>query len=99
MAAIHCCTAPNSTGRYAESGKFFKQEKMTAPKAAFFAGERQSFYGVSITNRVRGIVTVFPLNAHIVIRIAQPRETSKMGSNPVEVAPYVIGKVCISYNS
>jgi hypothetical protein len=48
---------------------------------------------------VRGIVTVFPLNAQSVIRIAQHRETSKMGSNPVEVAPYVIGKVCISYNS
>jgi hypothetical protein len=35
MAAIHCCTAPNSTGRYAESGKFFKQDKTTAAKATF----------------------------------------------------------------
>jgi hypothetical protein len=45
IVAIHYCTVRNSTGRYAESVKFFKQEKTTAAKAAFFSGERQSFYG------------------------------------------------------
>ena len=33
-ASIHYCTVPNSTGRYAESGKFFKQEKTKAIRFA-----------------------------------------------------------------
>jgi hypothetical protein len=37
LLAIHCCTVPNSTGRYAESGKFFKQEKTKGPQAPFCA--------------------------------------------------------------